>query len=60
MNIWKEYKNVLHKTFPLHNGVDSVWAEWESKDTWLTAKTYTTDYFIKSREVEIWNEKTCI
>ena len=60
MNIWKNYKDVLHKTFPLHNGVDSVWAEWESKDTWLTAKTYTTEYFIKSREVEIWNEKTCI
>tara|TARA_R100001460_G_scaffold9077_2_gene22193 strand:+ start:4068 stop:4691 length:624 start_codon:yes stop_codon:yes gene_type:complete len=60
MNIWKEYKNVLHKTFPLHNGVDSVWAEWESKGTWLTAKTYTTPYIIKSREVEIFNEKSCI
>ena len=60
MNIWKNYKNVLHKTFPLHNGVDSVWAEWERKDTWLTAKTYTAPYIIKSREVEIWNEKSCI
>ena len=60
MNIWKEYKNVLHKTFPLYNGVGSVWAEWESKDTWLTAKTYTTPYIIKSREVEIFNEKSCI
>ena len=60
MNLWKHYKDVLHKTFPLHNGVDSVWAEWEKKDTWLTAKTYSAPYIIKSREVEIWNEKSCI
>ena len=60
MNLWKKYKEVLHKTFPLHNGVDSVWAEWERKDTWLTAKTYTAPYILKSREVEIWNEKSCI
>ena len=60
MNIWKRYKEVLHQTFPLHNGVGSVWAEWHAKDTWLTAKTYTTPYIIKSREVEIFNEKTCI
>ncbi len=60
MNLWKKYKEVLHKTFPLHNGVGSVWAEWERKETWLTAKTYTTPYIIKSREVEIWNEKSCI
>ena len=60
MNLWKHYKDVLHKTFPLHNGVDSVWAEWERKDTWLTAKTYSAPYIIKSREVEIWNEKSCI
>jgi len=50
----------LHKTFPLHNGVGSVWANWESKGTNLLAKTYTAPYIIKSREVEIWNEKTCI
>ena len=60
MNLWKHYKDVLHKTFPLYNGVDSVWAEWERKDTWLTAKTYSAPYIIKSREVEIWNEKSCI
>ena len=60
MNIWKKYKEVLHQTFPLHNGVGSVWAEWHAKDTWLTAKTYTTPYIIKSREVEIFNEKSCI
>ena len=60
MNLWKNYKNVLHETLPLHNGVDSVWAEWERKNTWLTAKTYTAPYIIKSREVEIFNEKSCI
>jgi len=60
MNLWKEYKNVLHDTIDLHNGVGSVWANWESKKTYLTAKTYTHPYIIKSREVEIWNETTCI
>ena len=60
MNLWKEYKNVLHDTIDLHNGVGSVWANWKSKKTYLTAKTYTHPYIIKSREVEIWNETTCI
>ena len=60
MNLWKHYKDVLHETFPLHNGVGSVWAEWESKRTFLTAKTYTTPHIIKSREVEIWSDKSCI
>ena len=60
MNLWKNYKDVLHETFPLHNGVGSVWAEWESKRTFLTAKTYTTPLVIKSREVEIWSDKSCI
>ena len=60
MNLWKEYKDVLHDTIELHNGVDSVWANWESKKTYLTAKTYNHPYIIKSREVEIWNETTCI
>ena len=57
MNLWKNYKDVLHKTFPLHNKAGSVWANWESKGTSLTAKTYTNQYFIKSREVEIWDDK---
>ena len=60
MNIWSNYKKVLHETFPLHNGVGSVWANWEGKGTSLLAKTYTTPYFIKSREVEIWDNKSCI
>ena len=60
MNLWKSYKEVLHDTIDLHNGVGSVWANWESKKTYLTAKTYTHPHIIKSREVEIWNETTCI
>ena len=60
MNLWKQYKNVLHDTIALHNGVDSVWAEWESKGITLLAKTYTNQYLIKSREVEIWSDKCCI
>ena len=60
MNLWKQYKDVLHDTINLHNNVGSVWAQWESKATYLTAKTYTNPCIIKSREVEIWNENTCI
>jgi len=60
MNLWTNYKQVLHDTISLHNGVDSVWANWESKKTFLTAKIYTNQYLIKSREVEIWSDKTCI
>ena len=60
MNLWKSYKDVLFNTISLHNGVDSVWAKWEGKGTTLLARTYTNEYFIKAREVEIWNEKTCI
>ena len=60
MNLWIEYKRILHETFPLHNAAGSVWANRKSKDTNLLARTYTTQYFIKSREVEIWNEKSCI
>ena len=60
MNIWKDYKDVLFNTISLHNGVDSVWANWEGKGTSLLARTYTNQHIIKSREVEIWNEKSCI
>ena len=60
MNLWKEYKDVMHNTITLRNEVGSVWAQWESKETYLTAKTYSNPCIIKSREVEIWNEKSCI
>ena len=60
MNLWENYKSVLHETIDLHNGVDSCWAHWKSKGTHLLAKTYTHPHIIKSREVEIYNEKSCI
>ena len=60
MNIWSNYKKVLHETFPLHNASGSVWAQWEGKGTSLLARTYTNQYFIKAREVEIWDNKSCI
>ena len=60
MNIWKKYKDALFNTIDLHNGVDSVWAQWEGKGTTLLARTYTNQYIIKAREVEIWNETSCI
>ena len=60
MNLWKEYKDALHDAISLHNGVGNVWANWESKGTTLLAKTYTNKYLIKSREVEIWSDTSCI
>ena len=60
MNIWSNYKKVLHEIFPLHNAAGSVWAQWEGKGTSLLARTYTNQYFIKAREVEIWDNRSCI
>ena len=60
MNLWREYKDALHESIELHNGVDHVWAQWESKGTTLLAKTYSNQHLIKSREVEIWSENSCI
>ena len=58
-NIWKNYKKVLWETFPdLENICD--WADWEGKNLNLSAKIYNSPYILKAREVEIWNEKTCI
>ena len=60
MNLWKEYKDALHESIDLHKGVGNVWAQWESKGTTLLAKTYSNQHLIKSREVEIWSENSCI
>ena len=59
MNLWKNYKSLLFKTFPDFK-FESEWAQWEGKGTNLTARTYTNPYFIKSREVDIWSDKSCI
>lgn len=61
-NLWNNYKKVIFETFPeLYHF--STWADWYENDTHLTAKLYGTpkERFInKSREVEIWDEKSCI
>ena len=58
MNLWKNYKRVLGQTFDLT--LTQQWANWSSKGTELRANLYTHPHFIKSREVEIYDEKSCI
>ena len=58
MNLWKDYKSQLSMIFPMYKHLR--WANWKSKDTSLIADQYGSPYIIKSREVEIWNEKSCI
>ena len=58
MNLWCNYKEVLHDTLDLQFA--HPWADWESKGTVLSAKVFKHDYIIKSRVVEIWNEKSSI
>ena len=59
MNLWQSYKSVLFSTFPEMERV-LRWGYWKSADTTLCAQLYNHPQFIKSREVEIWNEKSCI
>ena len=57
--VWEKYKRTLWEMFPnMENICD--WADWEGKNLNLSAKLYNDEYILKSREVEIWNEKTCI
>ena len=59
MNLWENYKSALNEILPdLTFG--RSWGSWKSKGTYLLAKTFTHPHIIKSREVEIWNEKSCI
>ena len=58
MDLWGNYKKALHDTFDLQFA--HPWADWESKGTVLSAKVFKHEYIIKSRVVEIWNEKSSI
>lgn len=58
MNLWKNYKQVLFETFP-DLKLDHVCFKWEGKLN-LDAKIYKGEYFLKSREAEIYNDKSCI
>ena len=59
MNLWKNYKDILFNTIP-DIKKNYEWANWEKKGTHLVANLYTQEYLIKSREVEIWNDTSCI
>ncbi len=55
--LWNNYKKVLGQTFDL-TLTQPYWANWSAKGTELRASLYTHPYLIKSREVEIWNDRT--
>ena len=57
MNLWKNWKEAVWNTFP-DLEYQNTWAEWEGKGTNLTAKIYKNKHFIKSREVDIWSDRT--
>ena len=58
-NLWQNYMKVLNNTFLLEE--DPLDMTWEGKrNTTLTAKIYRHKYFLKAREVEIYNENSCI
>ena len=52
-HLWDNYKSTLFSMFP-DLEYRETWADWESKGTSLIAKTYSNDYFIKAREVDIY------
>ena len=58
MTLWNNYKRILFEKFDLEE--QNTWADWEEKGTNLTAKIYTNEYILKSREVDIWDKKSSI
>ena len=60
VDLWVNYKKVLDDVFPEFK-FDSRWCEWKGKNNLtLTADIFTAPHFIKSRRVDIYNEKTDI
>ena len=60
MDLWKNYKEVLDDVFPDFK-FESRWCDWtNSKDLHLTADIYTAPHFIKSRRVDIRDDKSDI
>ena len=45
MNLWGNYKEVLHNTLDLQFA--HPWADWEAKGTVLSAKVFKNKYTIK-------------
>ena len=58
-DLWNGYKKALYETFP-DLEYDHTWGEWEGKGTNLTAQIWKNKWFIKSRAVDIWSDKTNI
>ena len=58
MNLWVDYKGALFDIFPMQKCLR--WGYWKSDDTSLIADQYINPYIIKSREVEISSDKSCI
>ena len=58
MNLWSDYKAALSTIFPMNKHLR--WGYWKGKDTTLVADLYTHSSIIKSREVEIYSDKSCI
>ena len=60
VDLWVNYKKVLDDVFPEFK-FDSRWCEWHGRDDLtLTADIFTAPHFIKSRRVDIYNEKSDI
>ena len=60
VDLWVNYKKVLDDVFPEFK-FDSRWCEWKGKnDLTLTADIFTAPHFIKSRRVDIQNDKSDI
>ena len=60
MKLWDDYKEVVFGTL-LKSSTSSTWADWEGKDgIRLTATNYHSTHLLKSREVLIWDDKSCI
>ena len=60
VDLWVNYKKVLDDVFPEFK-FDSRWCEWKGKnDLTLTADIFTAPHFIKSRQVDIKNDKSNI
>lgn len=58
-NVWGKYRNSIFANFPdLEFQYD--YANWEGKDVNLNASVYSSKHILRSREVEIWNEKSSI
>ena len=58
-NLWANYKSLLYKYFPNHYRTNR-WGYWKGKDTTLIAETFGHEYWLKSRAVDIFSEKSNI